>query len=94
MKDLLQNGTLVTVIGLVAGVLTAFSMLPQLLKTLKEKKAENVSPVMLVVLILGVVLWLLYGVLKSDLPIILTNGVSVVLNIFMLVLRWKYRNRG
>ncbi len=94
MKDLLQNGTLVTVIGLVAGVLTAFSMLPQLLKTLKEKKAENVSPVMLVVLILGVVLWLLYGVLKSDLPIILTNGVSVVLNIFMLVLRWKYRNKG
>lgn len=78
-------------IGLVAGILTAISMLPQLIKTLKEKKAADISPWMLGVLIVGVILWFIYGIIKKDWPIIITNAISIILNIWMLVLRKIYK---
>jgi MtN3 and saliva related transmembrane protein len=87
----MQSVTFMIIVGLAAGILTSFSMLPQLIKTLKEKKVENISPLMIFILITGVALWLLYGILKKDLPIMLTNGFSLVLNLFMLFLRWRYR---
>lgn|GEM_PF-389259 len=88
-----QSNTFINVIGLLAGVFTALSMLPQVIKTLKEKKAEDVSPLMLITLISGLTLWVFYGTLKNDLPIFFTNGFSLLLNFFMLFLRWKYRER-
>ena len=66
-------------IGIAAGIFTASSMLPQLIKTIREKKAEEISVVMLLVLITGVSLWIVYGVMKDDLPIIATNAVSLAL---------------
>jgi len=92
-QDFFQSDYLILIIGIAAGVLTAVSMLPQVFKTLKTKKAENVSPVMLIILICGVALWIFYGILKDDLPIIFTNAFSVLVNIFMLFLRWKYRHK-
>lgn len=91
MKDLLQNENFTTVLGFVAGALTAISMLPQLIKTLKLKKAEEVSVLMLVVLITGVSLWLFYGVLKKDWPIVITNATSLLINLIMMTLRIIYR---
>ncbi len=79
------------VIGLAAGILTASSMLPQIIKTLKEKKADEVSLKMLLVLLTGIALWIYYGIQKKDLPIIATNVFSMLVNITMLVLRIKYR---
>lgn len=88
-----QSNNFTLIIGIIAGILTAASMLPQVFKTLKTKKAEHVSPLMLVILICGVSLWFYYGVKKNDLPIIITNGFSVLVNVFMLFLRWKYRKQ-
>jgi MtN3 and saliva related transmembrane protein len=88
-----QNNTFIISVGLLAGVLSALSMLPQVIKTLKEKKAGDVSPLMLIVLITGLALWFFYGALKHDLPIMFTNGLSLLLNLFMLFLKWKYANR-
>ncbi len=93
LNGFFHTNNFVFITGIVAGIFTAASMLPQVFKTLKTKKAEHVSPVMLIILICGVGLWFFYGVLKNDLPIILTNGFSVLINIFMLFLRWKYRAR-
>jgi len=84
-----QNDNFILIIGIAAGVLTAASMLPQIFKTLKTKKAEHVSPLMLIILICGVSLWFFYGMLKNDLPIILTNGFAVLINLTMLFLRWR-----
>ena len=87
-----ESNNIVLITGIAAGILTAVSMLPQVFKTIKTKKAEHVSPLMLIILICGVSLWVVYGILKNDLPIIFTNSFSVLVNICMLVLRWKYRN--
>jgi MtN3 and saliva related transmembrane protein len=91
LNDLLQSHLFISVVGIAAGIFTATSMLPQVIKTLKEKEAENVSPVMLIILITGITLWVFYGILRNDIPIIATNGFSLVVNLCMLYLRWKYR---
>ncbi|HUC82563.1 MAG TPA: SemiSWEET transporter [Flavisolibacter sp.] len=85
---------LTQIVGLFAGICTASSLLPQLIKTVKEKKAEDISKVMLLVLMTGVATWVVYGVMRNDLPIIITNSFSLLLNIVMIVLRIKYgKNR-
>ena len=81
----------ITINGFVAGMLTAVSMLPQVIKTFKEKKAEDVSILMLVVLLSGVGLWIYYGVQKKDVPIIISNSISLSINLIMIFLRFKYR---
>lgn len=82
------------VIGLVAGICTSSSLLPQLIKTIKEKKAEEISKWMLFVLMTGVATWVVYGILRKDLPIIATNSFSLLLNIVMVFLRFKYSRKG
>lgn len=77
-------------IGLFAGICTASSLLPQLIKTIREKKAEDISKLMLFILMTGVATWVVYGILRNDLPIIITNSFSLLLNICMVILRLKY----
>lgn len=84
----------IKIIGLVAGLCTATSLLPQVIKTFKEKKAEQVSLFMLIVLLAGQILWIVYGVAKSDIPIIATNSFSLLVDILMIVLRIKFKENG
>lgn len=79
------------IIGLAAGVCTAISLVPQVVKTIKEKQAEDVSLIMLLVLGIGLALWIVYGIKRSDLPIIATNSFSLLVNIIMVILRIKYK---
>jgi MtN3 and saliva related transmembrane protein len=79
------------IIGLTAGICTACSLLPQVFKTLKEKKADDVSLAMLLVLQGGLILWIVYGFRREDLPIIATNCFSLLVNITMVFLRIKYK---
>jgi MtN3 and saliva related transmembrane protein len=81
----------IQIIGLIAGVFTASSLLPQLIKILREKHARDVSKAMLLVLMTGVSLWIFYGILREDLPIIITNSFSLILNIITLYYRIKYK---
>jgi MtN3 and saliva related transmembrane protein len=81
-------------IGITAGILTAGSLLPPLIKLIKTKKTEEVPLGMLVVLLAGISLWIYYGILKSDWPIIITNGFSFLQNITMLILSKVYKDTG
>lgn len=83
----------IEILGLVAGICTSSSLLPQLIKTVKTKEAQDVSVFMFIVMLAGNGLWTYYGVAKSDFPIISTNLLSLGLNIVMLVLKYKYRHR-
>ncbi len=83
----------IQIIGIGAGILTSISMLPQLIKTFKEKKAENISLVMIFILLCGIGSWIWYGFLKSDMPIIFTNCFSFLLNSILLFLRFKYADK-
>ena len=80
-------------IGIGASIGTGISLLPQLLKIKKEKKAENVSLPMLGVLFAGLVLWIIYGCMKNDWIIIISNSVSGVLNAWIVVLSLRYKKK-
>lgn len=77
--------------GTVAGVFVSVSMLPQLFKIIKSKKAEDVSTGMLATLLCGVGLWVYYGMIKKDIPIMATNVFSFVVNSLVLLLSLKYK---
>jgi MtN3 and saliva related transmembrane protein len=82
-------------IGIAAGVCTSISMLPQLVKIIKTKKADDISYGMVVVLLVGVAAWIWYGVLRSDYPIIITNSFSLLVNFLVLVFSLRYKkNKG
>lgn len=81
------------VLGIIAGLFTSGSMIPQLIKVIKEKNADDLSSGMLIVLISGVSLWIWYGFLKDELPIILTNAFSVVVNVTLLIYCLIYKNK-
>lgn len=80
----------VTIVGIVAGLLTATSMLPQLIKIIQTKKVEDVSIGMLLLLSGGVGTWIYYGILQEDWPIIATNALSCLINITTLFYRIRY----
>ena len=79
------------IVGLAAGICTSISLLPQLIKLIKNKKAEDISLFYLVVLFIGLGMWIWYGVLRKDIPILVTNGFSLVINGIVIVLGIKYK---
>lgn len=81
-------------VGIVAGILTACSLLPPLIKLLKEKNPDHVPVGMLIVLVGGLSLWILYGIMRADWPIILTNCFSLAQNLTMIVLRQVYKSKN
>jgi len=81
----------VTVIGLIAAACTTFSYVPQAVKTIKTKDTKSLSLIMYVIMIVGIVLWLFYGVLKNDLPIIIANTVTLLFAGIILILKIKYK---
>jgi len=82
------------ILGIIAGILTSVSMIPQLVKVLKEKNAEDLSWVMILVLISGLSLWVWYGFLKNELPIILSNAFAVTVNIILLICCMIYKKKN
>jgi MtN3 and saliva related transmembrane protein len=78
-------------IGIAAGVCTSISMLPQLFKIIKEKKAEDISYLMLFILLTGLGGWVWYGFLKTDYPLLITNGFSIIVTLLIIGFSLKYK---
>lgn len=78
-------------IGIIAGICTSTAVIAQINKSLKTKLVNDVSPIMFAVLVSGITLWIIYGLLIKDLPIILTNCLALALHLLMLFLIFKYR---
>ncbi|MEO6174293.1 MAG: SemiSWEET transporter [Flavobacterium circumlabens] len=75
---------LINVVGLLAGTCVTLSVIPQILKVWKTKKVKEISLLTFSALTFGIAAWIVYGFLKNDLPIIITNSVSLFLNLIMV----------
>jgi MtN3 and saliva related transmembrane protein len=93
MTDLFRRIGLTNLVGMLAGIFTAISMLPQLVKTFKKKKSEEISLFMLVILNTGIATWIYYGILRKDDPIIFNNAFSFLINFTLLILHFKYKKK-
>ena len=76
--------------GYFAAILTTAAFLPQLIKTLKTKKAEDVSLITLIMFITGVVSWIIYGYKISSSPILIANIITLILNLLILISKIYY----
>ena len=81
-------------VGIGAGICTGISMLPQLIKIIHEKKAEDISILYLVALFTGLILWIIYGIGRKDIPVIATNIFSAIISMitFWLSIKFKKQN--
>ena len=72
----LEKVNFIDAVGLIAGVLTPIAFLPQLVKTWKSKSADDVSLLMFILFISGVILWCVYGILIHANPVIIANLIN------------------
>jgi len=77
---------LIIIIGFIATGLTTGSSLPQVIKTLKTRKTDDISLPMYCLLVTGLFFWLGYGILLEQLPIIIGNFIGLILNIPILII--------
>ena len=75
----------IDIFGYFAAVLTTAAFLPQLIKTLKTKKANDVSLTTLIMFIIGVLSWIIYGYNISSTPILIANFITLILNLLILI---------
>lgn len=79
-----------SLIGYVAGALTTLSFLPQVIKCLRTRSTSDISGAMYMTFETGVLLWLIYGLIRGDLPIIVANGVTATLAGTVLLEKLRY----
>ena len=84
------SGYLIFLIGILATFFSLWSTVPQIRKSLRTKKTDDVSKWLIMCLIGGLSLWVLYGILKTDIIIIVANAIGVSLNSYLLFLKWKF----
>ena len=88
---MVDHPSAVTILGLLAGTLTTLSFLPQLLKAWKSRSTHDISIGMFTMLAVGVGLWIAYGVMTSDVPVLVANSVTFVFVGLILALKLRYR---
>ena len=79
-----------TFLGLAAACCTTIAFVPQLVKTWKTRSTADISLGMFLVLVIGIVLWLTYGTLLGDVPLIVANGITLILAGIILVFKLRY----
>ena len=77
--------------GFSAALLTTIAFLPQLYKTWQTKSAEDVSLIMLILFITGLICWIIYGSKIHSTPILVANVVTFIFNFSILILKITYR---
>lgn len=87
----LNNMSAIQILGLVAGTITSITFLPQVIKIWQTKSAKDLSLMMLLLLMLGVILWLAYGLFVMDAAIIYTNSMVLAMSLIMLFFKLKYK---
>jgi MtN3 and saliva related transmembrane protein len=79
-----------TIIGLLAAFCTTISFFPQVIKTIKTKQTKDLSRGMYSLLTGGILLWLIYGILIENLPLIVANLITLIFSSIILLSKIRY----
>jgi len=79
------------IIGLAAGACTTIAFLPQVIKTWRSRSAKDLSLLMFSIFCLGVLLWLGYGILNQDIPLIISNSTTLILAATLLYFKIRFK---
>jgi MtN3 and saliva related transmembrane protein len=81
----------IEILGLVAATLTTGAFVPQVYKTWKNKSVKDISLSMYTVLLMGLLLWIVYGFYINSLPIIAANIITATLSVLIIIMKIKYK---
>lgn len=79
-----------TALGYVAGFLTTLAFLPQVIKAWRSQSTEDLSWVMLTSFSCGVCLWVVYGIMLDEPPIILFNAITLALTLVLATIKFRH----
>ena len=85
-----MNALIITIIGLVAAFCTTISFLPQAVKTIQTKNTSGISLPMYFLFTLGTLMWLIYGLLSANIPIVIANAITLIFASIILIYKMKY----
>lgn len=88
------DGTLLTILGISAGILILTGWVEQIYKGYKTKRLKDVSKFLMIFIAAGSILWLIYGIIISDVFIIGTNMAGLILMIIVLGMKKRYDIRS
>lgn len=86
-----MNKDMIQILGLIAGACTTIAFLPQVIKTWRSRSAKDLSLGMFSIFTVGVGLWLVYGILDQNLPVIAANLVTLMLAATLLVFKFRFK---
>jgi len=78
------------IIGVAAAILTTLSFVPQVIKAARSKKTTDLSLLMFVLFSAGVFLWMIYGILLKEVPIIVANFLGLTMGLYLVYLKLKH----
>jgi len=78
-------------LGMVAGLFTTVGFVPQILRGYRTKRMDDVALFMPVLLSIGMGLWLAYGMVLSDPPIVFWNSIALAFNLIIVAIKMKYK---
>lgn len=81
----------ITIIGLIAAVFTTVALFPQLIKVWKTKSTKDISAGMFSLYCGGVLLWFVYGVYITNLPIMIANSLAFIQAVLILIFKARYK---
>ena len=76
-----------------AGSISAITFLPQVIKTWKSRSAGDISLLTFTFATTSVVMWLIYGIILRDIPIIYTNSLVLICSVIMLYFKFRFRKK-
>ncbi len=77
-------------LGLLAGLLTTFALVPQIIRVYRLKSAREISLLFNTSMLLGIIAWLVYGIIQGLFSLIIWNSIGIVLNSWLLFTKFKY----
>lgn len=77
------------IVGIAAACCTTLSFVPQIVHIVRTRNTEGISLKMYAVFVLGILLWLIYGIMLNSLPIILANGATILLSGTILLMKLR-----
>ncbi len=81
---------IILLIGISAGILTTVAFFPQAARIIRTKHTKDLSLVTFLIFTVGVFLWLIYGLLLKEIPIIVANAITLVVALFIVAMKLKH----
>jgi MtN3 and saliva related transmembrane protein len=91
-----QIGTediVISLVGVAAAILTTSSFVPQIIKAYRSKTMDDVSRYLMILFATGTVLWMVYGLYKSDWVIVVANATATVFNAVLLYFKLSFKRK-